>query len=468
MRRHYQRRRVARGQALVLFALSISALIGLVGLSVDGLRVYIAFSDGQRAAEAAALAGVAYLPQYLTNLTPAPDGNDATTRALAAAAQNGFSNAAAITVAPVVGSGVPELHVIIRITVPLSLMAVLGAAPAVAQPNATAALLPPIALGDGSASFGDTTEGFSAQLAAISGSDELKERGDPTSPLCETGWSDGSDTAHTNATTPLFFTGLLHVPTNAPQYLSGPNCSPGTPGNPDVVPTGFGGLATGTTPVPTGTSYLITLPPGGTNYSVWVWNPRFTATGSGSDNQFFTNENVFSGVLRDNPQFYPRIAYSLYSAPQLYDRTRDVPLAAIWPNTTPPDTSPNPALLGGQLINLPSVDTNILDLIVHGCPWTGAWNLTGGSSYQLPITSGQGCLAAVPADYRHWVQLGTQALNAPTNGAGYFRLTVDTATGVGLHGYAVKVCQGASVAAGCAGGGATITPWNAATVQLHG
>ena len=186
MRLRSQRRRVARGQALVLFALSVSALIGLVGLSVDGLRVYIAFGAGQRAAEAAALAGVAYLPQYPTSATPAPDGNDATSRALAAAAANGFTNAADITVAPVVGSTVPELRVTIRVTVPLSLVAVVSSAPAVTQPHAVAALLPPIALGDDSASFGDTVEGLSAQSAAITGSDELKERGDPFTPQCET------------------------------------------------------------------------------------------------------------------------------------------------------------------------------------------------------------------------------------------------------------------------------------------
>ena len=104
--------------------------------------------------------------------------------------------------------------------------------------------------------------------------------------------------------------------------------------------------------MPTGNSYLVTLPPGGANYSVWVWNPRFIYTGSGTDSQFFTNEDVFSSIFRDNPQFYPRIAYSLYTVPQLYDRTRDVPLAALWPDATPPDTSPNPALTGGQLVRL--------------------------------------------------------------------------------------------------------------------
>ena len=66
------------------------------------------------------------------------------------------------------------------------------------------------------------------------------------------------------------------------------------------------------------------------------------------------------------------------------------------------------------------------------------------------------------------MRVGAQALNAPTNGAGYFRLTVDTATGVGAHNYAIKVCQGATVATGCASGGATVAPWNATTVQLDG
>ncbi len=457
----------ARGQALVLFALSIVALLMLVGLSIDGLRLYIAYSQGQRAAEAAALAGVLYLPQYLTATSPAPDGNDATDRAVQVAAQNGVLDASAVTITPSTSS-VPTLRVTIHISVPLSFSSLLGAAPITTQPSATAELLPPIALGDASGTFGDRYENITQQYAGLSSPYELKERGDPYSVQCETGWSDGADAAHEDATTPIYTTIPLGVTTNAPQYGSGPNCSPGSPGNPDQIPSGFGGLATRTTPLPTGTSYLITIPQNGSGYSVWVWNPRFVYIPGNRYGQLFPTENIYTTGATDNPAFYPQIAYTLFTVPQLYNRTADVPLAAIWPFTTPPNTAPNPALNAAQIVTLPALDANVSDLGLHGCSWAKAWDLTGGSTYHPPITGGQGCVAVMPNDVGHWVQMGTQLLTGNPNGPSFYRLTVDTNTGYGVHAYGVKICHNASRVAGCAIDGATVTGWNATTALLHG
>jgi hypothetical protein len=469
-RSRLHRPHAAKGQALVLFALSVVTLLMLVGLSIDGLRVYIAFAQAQRAAESAALAGVAYLPQYPTPATPAPDGSDATSRALQAAAQNGFDDASAIAVASQVNP-VPALTVTIHISVAVSLVALIDPAPATTLATATAEILPPVALGDNSGAFGDKVENIGQQAAALASPYELKERGDPYTVQCETGWSDGADALHADAATNIYTTSLLDVPTNAPQYPTGPNCSPGTPGNPDQIPTGFGGLATRAGPVPTGASYRITIPPGGSGYSVWIWNPRFVYTGTGPNNQLFTQENIYTTGLTDNPAFYPQIAYTLFSVPLLYQRSADVPLAAIWPYTTPPDTSPNAPLPAAQITTLPSLDAASGDLSAHGCQAGGAWNVLSGagSSYQPPIASGVGCQATLPADYKQWVQLDTTLPAAPTNAPAYYRLTVDTSAGYGVHDYAVKVCQNATTTADdCATGGATVTAWNAATVMLRG
>jgi hypothetical protein len=457
-----------RGQALVLFAVSVVTLLLLVGLAVDGLRVYIAFSQAQRAAEAAALAGVAYLPSYPTSATPAPDGSDATTRAQAIAAQDGFPNASNVIVS-FQATPVLALTVTIHLSIPVSLLALLGSAPIASLATATALMLPPIALGDASGSFGDRTEGVTQMVAGLSSLYELKERGDPYSVQCETGWSDGADATHSDAATAIYTTSLLGVATNAPQYASGPNCSPGSPGNPDRIPAGFGGLATRTGPLPTGASYLITLPPASTGYSVWIWNPRFVYTGGNLNNQLFASENIYSTGFMDDPVAYPQLAYTLFSAPQLYDRSTDVPVAALWPYSTVPDTAPSPALSPAQITTLPALDATSHDLWVHGCNENGAWNVQqGGSTYTSAIMPGQGCLSNMPTDYNQWVRLGTQSYGATGALPAYLRLTVDTNTGYGVHGYSVKVCHNATAATGCTSGGATITPWNAATVMLQG
>jgi len=234
---------------------------------------------------------------------------------------------------------------------------------------------------------------------------------------------------------------------------------------------GFGGLATRTGPVPTGASYLITVPAGGSGYSVWMWNPRFVYTGTNQNNQFFTQENIYTTSMTDNPSFYPQLAYTLFSVPLLYQRGADVPLAAIWPYSTPPDTSPNAPLPASQITILPSLDAVNGDLTMHGCKTGGTWNVQSGagSSYQPPIASGVGCQATLPADYKQWVQVGATLPAAPSNAPAYYRLTVDTNAGYGIHGYGIKVCRNATTTADdCATGGATATAWNAATVMLQG
>jgi hypothetical protein len=458
-------RRPARGQALVLFALSVGVLLMLAGISIDGLRVSIAFAQAQRAAEAAALASAPYLPQYLTSATPAPDGNDATDRARQEAAKDGFTDPSAITVTMSMDP-VPEVHVAIHISVPLSLLAMVGIAPAGNVAGASAMVVPPVALGDGSNAFADWPEHLTDQIATIGSANEMKERGDPFTPFCEDGWSEASDTSHQDATTPIY-TSRLGTPTNVPQYSSGPQCSPGTPGNPNQIPAGFGGLATRTTPVPTGESYLITIPAGLSGFAVWVWNPRFVWSGAGDPSSLlFPTESLYSGGYTDNPAFYPQIAYSLFSVPEIYNRANDVPLAALWGGSSPPDTSPDAPLPPAQIVAIPPLDTYGPDLAVHGCSAGDAWDLSGGSTYSGTIVSGQGCVS-LPDDVGEWVALPI-ALSSPVSAPTYYRLTVDTGNGYGLHSYAVKVCQNLTDAVGCATGGAAIAAWNSATVSLLG
>src|SRR5690242_6663009 len=79
----------SRGQTIVIFALSLTVLLGFAGLSVDVMRIYDLYAREQRAAEAGALAGVMYLPCYYNSAgstcgdgSTSPDGNSAASRAM--------------------------------------------------------------------------------------------------------------------------------------------------------------------------------------------------------------------------------------------------------------------------------------------------------------------------------------------------------------------------------------------------
>src|SRR5437870_12535727 len=83
-----------RGQTVVILALSLTMLMGFMGLVADIAWFEVNMIRGQRTAAAAALAGVVYLPSDVTG---------AQTAALNEATKNGYQNGlngVAITVAP--------------------------------------------------------------------------------------------------------------------------------------------------------------------------------------------------------------------------------------------------------------------------------------------------------------------------------------------------------------------------------
>src|SRR5580693_8438026 len=77
-------RRSVKGQAMAIFALVSVLLFVVAGLAVDAGTSYLTSNQLERAAAAAALAGVAYLPG---------DQPDAQNAALVEAARDGFPNA---------------------------------------------------------------------------------------------------------------------------------------------------------------------------------------------------------------------------------------------------------------------------------------------------------------------------------------------------------------------------------------
>src|ERR1700726_4093413 len=94
-RKQFLSHKTQAGQAILLVGLMIIVLFGAVGLAVDGGIGYYYNTMAERAAGAAALSGVVFMPGQLTPAQALPlfSGNDATDRAVAEAAHNGFSMA---------------------------------------------------------------------------------------------------------------------------------------------------------------------------------------------------------------------------------------------------------------------------------------------------------------------------------------------------------------------------------------
>ena len=111
------------GQIVVIFALMLTVLIGLMGIALDTTYAWRESLRVQRASDAAALAGVVYMPNCFDTCT-----NNAKDTATAAAAQNGFAVQPTVTtVTPASRSGNPrELDVTISTQVPTFFARIFG------------------------------------------------------------------------------------------------------------------------------------------------------------------------------------------------------------------------------------------------------------------------------------------------------------------------------------------------------
>ncbi len=451
-------RRPQKGQALVLFAFSAVVLIAIAGLAIDEVTAFIQMNSAQSAADAAAIAAVPYAA-FPTAATPAPDGSNAVGAADIAAAQNGFTDTSKISVSATM-QPIPKVTVSIAVNLSFTLMALVGVNAIGTSVTATANMLPPINSDNTQSSVGLPGSG---EYIFLTGQNDLKEFGDPYSTLCEDGWSDASNTTYADAPNYIYTT-RLGTSTNAPQYPTGPQCSPASPGNPDAVPGGFGGLLTANSSVPNGESYLVMIPPGAKNIVLWIYNPQFVyQNGTNTGSYYDSYENIFSPPYFDNIQFYPNIAYSLYSVPEWYHRSADTLVSAIWPNNYAPQSAPNVYLPAGSWKYLPSLDMTSADLTLHGC--SGALIPQSGSYYNPPITAGLGCVPT-PSDIMNWVAMPYTFSNS-TSAPLYYRFTADISGGYGLHAYALAICaDGASPP--CLSEGATVGAWNTQTIYLNG
>jgi hypothetical protein len=332
LRREDQQRRRARawrhkGQTLIIFALSITVLLGLAGLVVDVARAYDLYARMQRAAEAGALAGVLYMPLYYNAARTPGDGLSAVARATTEIYKDGFGTGVSAIPAgnpcptPVTSAEIAicqittaqsDLEVTITEHLDVTLLGELGVTPITLSVHAQAEYLPPVQIGSRENYFGDqvecspdgttttTTSACSLYdggknhlqyfLATMNGPADLKESGDPYV-YCEEGPSyltqaypnqptPGEDpttapnTYNGKVTNHPQQTGVTNGLTGIHNYCGKPN--PGvTQGNPDYQPAGYDGPATAGTAHEGGYNYAINVSSAISGASLWIFNPYY-------------------------------------------------------------------------------------------------------------------------------------------------------------------------------------------------
>jgi hypothetical protein len=497
-----RRRRLQSGQTLVVFALSMFVLIGLAGLAIDVMRVYDQYAHQLRAAEAGALAGVIYMPNFYNVKAGAIDNNSAISRGLQEVQKNGFGvgatppasctnedTTAEVTLCTSSVSG-NALQVTVNEPVSVFLLSAVGVQNFTISATAGADYLNTNVLGSNPGPGDLNTWGDGGKLnprffnPSINGPGEFKEMGDPFV-YCEDGSSNGPP-ADGNINDPTMTTELTHTlssGTTDAGFVTNHLPTAGEPlcgkANPDQQPNGFTGEATKGDPNHPG-AYNFAIK-GIKDDTVWIFNPAYSANdaaiscnGAQVLDAFFQDNNctnyyntygpiTFDGSHFDDPRFHFNVTYSLYQEESLFSRQADLLKAS---RTFPP------------------MDQIKADLTIHGCATNGsqAYDLTDHSSYTFK-TTGQGYLpgnGCDPATTSYtWVALGT----LPATDT--YRLAVEATPfapngnnpscaafecGWGRHSYSIAVCSGGLSAPpvnGLCPGASLVSGWNNFDLYLN-
>ena len=310
-----RRLRSQRGQAIVLIALAGTLMLAGVGLAVDVVIGYLYSVATERAAAAAALSGVVFMPDQFNSFTAVPPGsrNDAWDRAIDEAQRNGYDSqdlANGISVTPSRVAGHPNrLQVTVSRNAPVFFMEVLGFKPYKVTKTAVAAYLPPIALGQPGSQLG-------ASLGDLGRTRFLFMRTE--------GW--GVDRGQGDAYTPNPLGGVMGRSDDVHQ-MSFANRTDGQ----DASVSDRGGY-----------NYQITIPANGPGAVVQVYNAAFSPDdGNNCDN---TNQNVAArtcsiggnnwfheedGLNESIPSAYSTMRYSLYRVSNLFIRSSDLLLSQL-------------------------------------------------------------------------------------------------------------------------------------------
>ena len=179
-------RHARRGQVAILFALSLVVFIGALSLGIDLSRLRVEAENAQRAANAAVLAGVVFLPDF-------PD--NAEHRARQEAVKDGFIDGHnGVSVVPQPDATNPN-RLKVTVTEPMSLFfgGVFGLGPKTISRSATAEYTLPLEMGSPDNVLGYSpfptqlvsTGGTEGYYLEVKGPNDLEENGDAYSPYYE-------------------------------------------------------------------------------------------------------------------------------------------------------------------------------------------------------------------------------------------------------------------------------------------
>jgi hypothetical protein len=274
------------GQAIVIIAFMVVVLFAGVGIAIDAGLGYYYNTSAERAAAAAALSGVIFMPYQFDSSTATPAGsrNDASDRAIDEATKNGFRNGDPIGGVVVTPAAVPgaynKLQVTVARTVPVFFMSIFGAAPYRISRTAIATYLPPITLGQNGTQLGSTASqlgsgGSNYYFPRVEGWATDRVQGDAFTPNPLGGSAGSSDDVH---------------------RISGP------------PPTGTGAdTADATLPARGGYNFLINIGPGGGQIQVYnaAFSPDLDNSSDGTASKLKRNhcENGRTGVGLFVPPF---------------------------------------------------------------------------------------------------------------------------------------------------------------------
>ena len=252
------------GQAIVLLALTGTLLIGGVGIAVDLAVGYMYSIAAERAAAAAALSGVVFMPDQFTPASAVPVGsrNDATDRAVDEAKRNAFDPADAanaVTVSPATVPGHPnQLKVTVSRNAPVFFMQLFGFSTYRVARTAIAAYLPPISLGQPGSQIGSSLGELGRTRFAF---------------MREEGWA--TDRSQGDAYTPDPLGGGYGPSTDKHQISYSNGSEPRYATLRDLG----------------GYNYRITIPTGGAGGKVQIYNAAFAPDGTGGSANFCDNNN---------------------------------------------------------------------------------------------------------------------------------------------------------------------------------
>jgi hypothetical protein len=296
---------------MIIFALMAVLLFAIAGLAVDAGLSYITSNSTERAAAAAALSGVTYMPGCFTAGAGCTAPNDATDAALATSARNGFAAGSiidghAVTVTPSpyppgcsgTACDANKLTVTVTAWVPSTFMRIVGFGDHEIVSTETAYYLPQLTLGQPGGQLGTTVTGLA------SGSDYI---------LRNEGWNTGRSEGDAYEPNPVDPNNTIMASTTD---IHGLNAIDGTDFS---TISGFN-----TVPSRGGYNYQIVVPGGTASPSVEVYNPAFAPDPCISGGIVCYHEDDSSDQAD-----YSVMEYTLFRVNDVYDHLADTPLVQV-------------------------------------------------------------------------------------------------------------------------------------------